>query len=98
MESNDQHSHITQEQYKYLLSYIDAKVQEVISRIDSGFPGGDPVEHRKAHEHYIRETSERAALWKSIREKTITGIVWAGLMLVGSALWDFIKTALRGVS
>lgn len=95
MEPNNHISYITQEQYEHLLGHVDAKVQEVISRIDSGFPGGDPVEHRKVHEHYIREASERAALWKSIREKTITGIVWAGLMLIGSALWDFIKTALK---
>lgn len=98
MAPHDHISYITQEQYRHLLGYVDAKVQEVISRIDSGFPNGDPVEHRKVHEHYMREASERAALWKSIREKTITGIVWAGLMLIGSALWDFIKTALKAVT
>ena len=74
---------------------LEAKIAELHKKIDSGFPDGDLVEHRKVHENYIKQVAERAALWKSVREKTVTGIVWAGLMLIGSALWEFIKATLK---
>lgn len=74
---------------------LELKIAELHKKIDSGFPYGDLVEHRKVHENYIKHVAERAALWKSVQEKTVTGIVWAGLMLIGSALWEFIKVTLR---
>lgn len=76
---------------------LEAKIADLHKKIESGFPDGDLVEHRKVHENYIKHAAERAALWKSVREKTVTGIVWAGLMLIGSALWEFIKATLKSV-
>lgn len=76
---------------------LELKIAELHKKIDSGFPDGDLVEHRKVHENYIKQAAERAALWKSVREKTVTGIVWAGLMLIGSALWEFIQATLKSV-
>lgn len=76
---------------------LEAKIADLHKKIESGFPYGDLIEHRKVHENYIKQAAERAALWKSVREKTVTGIVWAGLMLIGSALWEFIKAALKSV-
>lgn len=77
---------------------LELKITELHKKIESGFPYGDLTEHRKVHESYIKEAAERAALWKSVREKTITGIVWAGLMLIGSALWEFAKAALKSAN
>lgn len=75
-----------------LKQYIDTQLSAIHSRIDSGFPCGDPIEHRKVHEQYIKDAVERASLWKSIREKTITGIIWACLILLGTSLWEYLKT------
>jgi hypothetical protein len=64
-------------------------------KIESGFPLGDPIEHRKVHEQCIKDAAERAALWKSVREKTITGIIWAGLILLSTSLWEYLKTLVK---
>ena len=64
-------------------------------KIESGFPLGDPIEHRKVHEQYIKDAAERASLWKSLREKTITGIIWAGLILLSTSLWEYLKTLVK---
>lgn len=95
---NDPLREYVEEKHQQLFQHIDARFEDLNKKIESGFPYGDLIEHRKVHESYIKEAAERAALWKSVREKTITGIVWAGLMLIGSALWEFAKVALKSAN
>lgn len=78
-----------------LKKHVDTQLSIINARLDSGFPYGDPVEHRKVHEQYIKDAVERASLWKSIREKTITGIIWAGLILLSTSLWEYLKNLVK---
>lgn len=78
--------------------HFDAKLEELSNLFKSGFPGGDPVEHRKVHESYIREAQERSAMWKSFREKLISGgtlgflgVVGGLIYWVGQVAWEAFK-------
>lgn len=74
---------------------IEDQLRILNEKIEKGFPAGDPIEHRKAHEQYIKDAAERAVLWQSIREKTITGIIWAGLIFLSTSLWEYLKTLVK---
>lgn len=78
-----------------MAAHIDERFDQLVSLIKSGFPNGDPESHRRVHEGYIQEAADRAALWKSLREKTITGVVWGLLVLLGTVLWEWFKAEVR---
>jgi len=73
---------------------LNARFDKLEALLKSGFPGGDPDEHRRYHDEVIDFMRERRELWKAIREKTITALVWSGLLALGSAIYHFIKTKL----
>ena len=79
-------------------AHFDAKLDELIKLIRSGFPNDDPVEHRKVHESYIRESKERSDMYKSLRDRLLSGGVLAffgvvgGLLYwIGHAAWEAFK-------
>ena len=59
----------------------------------SAFPAG-PEKHFEYHQEQIEFMRERRELWRSLREKSLAGLVWAGILAVGSALWHYVKTKL----
>ncbi|WP_018991310.1 hypothetical protein [Aromatoleum toluclasticum] len=75
---------------------MDGKFDELKTLLASAFPGGDPLEHKRYHDEVIEWMQERRALWISIREKTITGLLWALLVGMGGAIWHAIKTKILG--
>lgn len=70
---------------------LDARFDRLEGLLKSGFPGGDPEEHRRYHNEVMEFMKERRELWKSIREKTLTALVWSGLVALGSAIYQYIK-------
>ena len=89
---------VTQEQlaasYDRMVQHVDARFDQFELLIRDGFPNGDLTAHRAAHEGVIQQAADRAALWKSVREKTVSGVVWAFVLLTGSALWEHAKSAI----
>lgn len=73
---------------------LNARFDKLEALLKSGFPGGDPEEHRRYHDEVIDFMRERRDLWKAIREKTITALVWSGLLTLGSAIYHYIKAKL----
>jgi hypothetical protein len=73
---------------------LNTRFDKLEALLKSGFPGGDPEEHRRYHDEVIDFMRERRDLWKAIREKTIPALVWSGLLAVGSAIYHYIKTKL----
>ncbi len=78
-----------------ITAHIDKRTEEQNKLFNSAFPGGDPVEHRRAHEEQINRAVESKALWKAVREKTMAGGVWAGLVFLAMAALDMVKGALH---
>lgn len=73
---------------------LDVRFDELKTLLRSAFPGGDPIKHKQYHDEAIEYMQERRELWRSIREKTVTGVVWMGLTAFGAALWSYVKTKL----
>lgn len=88
--------HYTAETINTRFAVFEEKILERIEDLDktlkSGFPGGDPDNHRRDHETRIRLENEKAELYKSIREKVITSGVWGMFVLLAMAIWEYIKT------
>lgn len=38
---------------------------------------------------------ERAALRRALIEKSLTGLIWAGLVFLAAAVWNYVKDHLR---
>lgn len=58
--------------------------------IDAAFPGGDPDGHRRYHETQIELLAERRRLRVAIQEKTISGLVFSGIILLITALYHWL--------
>ena len=71
----------------HISRHMDTRFQELQNLIKSGFPNGDPIKHREMHEELLRQLLDRRELWKSIREKTITGAVYSALIFIALAVW-----------
>lgn len=76
-----------------LLSRLD--LQEAnISRVLGAFPAGDPESHRRYHDALIEDLAERRKLRQAVQEKTISGLVWSGIVALGTLLYrHFTKGA-----
>lgn len=77
------------------LEVLEKDLKVVIERVDDlarGFPDGDPDGHRRAHEALIRKAESRAKFYDDLRGKLAEKGLWALLVLLGVALWQYIKT------
>jgi len=72
---------------------LDARMKELRDMFSSAFPDGDPSGHRTYHEAQIKYMEERVKLWQDIRGKTLAGVVWLGLLALGTAVWEYVKAA-----
>lgn len=72
---------------------MDSHMQEMRKMFSGAFPDGDPAGHRAYHEAQIAYMTERAALWRDIRGKTLAGMVWMGLLALGTAVWEYVRAA-----
>lgn len=82
-------------QHEALKSHIDRRIDEITVLIKAGFPQGDPHAHRMVHENLFQQASDRADLWRAVREKSITGVVWAALGIVGLAVLEWVKMEVK---
>ena len=70
---------------------LNTRFDKLEALLKSGFPGGDPEEHRRYHDEVIDFIRERRELWRAIREKTLTALLWSGLLTLGSAIYHYSK-------
>lgn len=95
MDDRQPQCHHVKTDNELIREHFDKRLDEVIVLIKSGFPNGDPVEHCKAHEARIKNAAERAELYKSIRDKSITGVFLSLASFVLLALWEYFKSEVR---
>lgn len=74
--------------------HFDERFDSLEQTLQSAFPNGDLEGHRRAHEEVIATIADRTALWKAVREKTVSGGVYAALGLLMMALWEYAKAHL----
>ena len=80
--------HAADEQQK-----MDAHFEELKTLLMSAFPAG-PEKHFEYHQEQIDFMRERRELWRSLREKSIGGLLWAGIVGLGTAVWHYLKAKL----
>lgn len=90
LRSIDKHQIETNEK----LDSMGKKIDTVIA----AFPNGDFEGHRRYHETMIEMLTERRRLRQAIQEKTISGLIWAGLVGIGVAVWHEIASLLGRAS
>lgn len=61
----------------------------------AAFPGGDHIGHCAYHDLMIEEIRDRKRLIAAVQEKTISGLVWAGIVGLCLALWHYLKDQVR---
>ena len=69
---------------------------EMETKWKAAFPGGDHVAHCGYHDLMIEDIRDRKRLIRAIKEKTIAGLVWAGVIALALALWQWFKTQVKG--
>lgn len=79
------HRHSTRE-------FIGTKFAELEELIRDGFPQGNTTKHREVHEGYMAQAAARSAFWKSVWEKVATGGIYAAVVAVGTAVWQYVKS------
>ncbi|SAL59752.1 hypothetical protein AWB71_03317 [Caballeronia peredens] len=77
------------------LEVLERDLKVVIERVDDlarGFPDSDPDEHCRMHVAQRRKEEARAKFYEDLRGKLAEKGLWALLVLIGVALWQYIKT------
>lgn len=62
-----------------------------LEKLNKAFPDSDVEGHRRYHEVQIEILLERRRLRKAVQEKTISGLFWACIVFVGTAMWHEIQ-------
>ena len=75
---------------------INLRFDELKVLLESAFPGGDPEEHRRYHNEVMDWMRERRDLWRAIKEKTLTALLWSALVGLGAAVWQTVKAKMGG--
>lgn len=73
------------------LAAMDREVKSVAATQKLAYPEGDADGHRRYHEALIREAEKRARFWEKLFTSLAEKGLWALLILLGIALWQFIK-------
>jgi len=73
-----------------------ASLEELMVKFATAIPGGDAEGHRMYHELVIKREQKKLARTEAIIEKSLAGLVWSGLVAVGSAIWYYIQHKLVG--
>lgn len=73
------------------MGQMTSAVSADVERVLRAFPSEDTDGHRRFHETMIESLEERRRLRRAIQEKTIAGLLWAALVGLGLAVWDYVK-------
>lgn len=73
-----------------------SEIADGIRDIKSAFPDSNFEGHRRFHELEIEKFAERRRLRIAIQEKTISGLIWAGVVSFGGYLVKQISSYFHG--
>jgi hypothetical protein len=77
------------------LDNIERWQKDIEKRFLDAFPGGDHVGHCRYHQLMIEGIEAKTRLRQAVVEKTVGGLIWAGLIVLGLAMWQYVKSLLR---
>lgn len=77
------------------LDGLNRRVDELERQFKEAFPHGDYAGHCRYHEIQIEILLARRKLIAAVTEKTIGGIVFAIVVAVALALWQWVKDEVK---
>ena len=78
-----------------LQQHMDERFDALEKLIKSGFPDGDPEEHRKVHEGYIKEAKEREELRMSVKKSLYSSGIWLAILTILAAVASYFGIEVR---
>lgn len=78
------------------LDSLERRMDDVEKWQKDAVPNGDHVGHCRYHQLMIEGIESRKRLHTAVLEKSISGLVWAGMVALGVAIWQYIKSQVRG--
>jgi hypothetical protein len=77
------------------LDDLESWRDDMEAKFKAAFPLGDHEGHRRAHEVMMEELHERRRLRQAVVEKSVAGLVWAIMVALGIAVWQYIKREIK---
>ena len=69
--------------------HMDERFDALEKLIKSGFPDGNPEEHRKVHERHIKEAKEREEVRMAVKKSLYSSGVWLAILTLLAALASY---------
>ena len=78
-----------------LQKHMDERFDALEKLIKSGFPEGDPEEHRKVHEGYIKEAKEKEEVKLAVKKSLYSSGIWLAILTILAALASYFGIEVR---
>ena len=75
--------------------HMDERFDALEKLIKSGFPDGDPEEHRKVHERRIKEAREREEVKLAVKKSLYSSGIWLAILTGLAALASYFGIEVR---
>ena len=77
------------------IAKLEERIEDLEDFMKRIVPNQDYEGHSMYHQLLIDKERRRAALVDSIMEKTLSGLIWATVLTIGLAVWNYIKLEVR---
>ena len=78
-----------------LQRHMDDRFDQLEKLIKSGFPEGNPEEHRKVHEGYIKEAKEKEEVRLAVKKSLYSSGIWLFILTLLAALASYFGIEVR---
>ena len=78
-----------------LQRHMDDRFDQLEKLIKSGFPEGNPEEHRKVHEGYIKEVKEKEEVRLAVKKSLYSSGIWLFILTLLAALASYFGIEVR---
>ena len=75
--------------------HMDERFDALEKLIKSGFPDGNPEEHRKVHERRIKEAKEKEEVKLAVKKSLYSSGIWLALLTLVAALASYFGIEVR---
>lgn len=91
----DRHMSGEDKEIKMIKDSLQAAVSTVEDKVLAGFPNKDPIRHHDYHVAVIDDTKDKKKRNQEVLTFIIKSTLWAVLVIVGTALWFYVKAQLH---
>lgn len=78
-----------------LQQHMDDRFDALEKLIKSGFPDGDPEEHRKVHEGYIKQALEKEEVRLAVKKSLYSSGTWLAILTILAAVASYFGLEVR---